>query len=103
MVEVSSNRTNGPAIRKTCAQFVEMCRLIGLLKGDCVAIDGSTFKAVTNRDRNFTKIAAREALHHSDLHAIADKDYFSGSEIRASPRPCRAHPHPRAWSVLRPP
>ena len=46
---------NGPAIRKTCAQFVELCRRIGTLKGDCVAIDGSKFKAVNNRDRNFTK------------------------------------------------
>ena len=31
---------NGGAIRKTCAQFVELCRRIGALKGDCVAIDG---------------------------------------------------------------
>lgn len=33
-------RTNGDAVRKTCAQFVELCRRIGVLKGDCVAIDG---------------------------------------------------------------
>lgn len=33
-------RDNGPAIRRTCAQFVELCRRIGVLKGDCVAIDG---------------------------------------------------------------
>ena len=54
-------RDNGPAIRKTCAQFVELCRRIGVLKGDCVAIDGSKFKAVNNRDKNFTKgkIASR--------------------------------------------
>ena len=54
-------RDNGPAIRKTCAQFVDLCRRIGVLKGDCVAIDGSKFKAVNNRDKNFTrgKIASR--------------------------------------------
>ena len=54
-------RDNGPAIRKTCARFVELCRRIGVLKGDCVAIDGSKFKAVNNRDKNFTrgKIASR--------------------------------------------
>jgi len=52
---------NATAIRKTCAQFVELCRRIGVLKGGCVAIDGSKFKAVNNRDRNFTprKIALR--------------------------------------------
>ena len=56
-------RDNGPAIRRTCAQFVELCRRIGVLKGDCVAIDGSKFKAVNNRDKNFTKgkIASRIA------------------------------------------
>lgn len=31
---------NGPGIRKVCAQFVELCRRIGTLKGGCVAIDG---------------------------------------------------------------
>ena len=56
-------RDNGPAIRRTCAQFVELCRRIGVLKGECVAIDGSKFKAVNNRDKNFTKgkIASRIA------------------------------------------
>ena len=38
-----------------CAQFIELCRWIGLLWVASVAIDGSKFKAVNNRDRNFTK------------------------------------------------
>ena len=64
-------RTNGRAIRKTCAQFVELCRRIGVLKGDCVAIDGSKFKAVNNRDRNFTKnkIASRLAHLEADVES----------------------------------
>jgi len=45
---------NGPAIRKVCAQFVTLCRKLGLLAEASVAIDGSKFKAVNNRDRNFT-------------------------------------------------
>lgn len=48
-------KDNGPAIRRVCAQFVELCRRIGLLSVASVAIDGSKFKAVNNRDRNFTK------------------------------------------------
>ncbi len=48
-------KDNGPAIRKVCARFVMLCREIGLLAGASVAIDGSKFKAVNNRDRNFTK------------------------------------------------
>ncbi|MFN4130802.1 MAG: IS1182 family transposase [Paracoccaceae bacterium] len=62
-------RDNGEPIRKTCAQFVELCRRIGTLKGDCVAIDGSKFKAVNNRDRNYTKgkIASRLAHLEADV------------------------------------
>ena len=47
-------KDNGPAIRKVCARFVTLCRRLGLLAGASVAIDGSKFKAVNNRDRNFT-------------------------------------------------
>lgn len=47
-------KDNGPAIRKVCARFVEVCRRLGLLADASVAIDGSRFKAVNNRDRNFT-------------------------------------------------
>ena len=48
-------KDNGPAIRKVCAQFVELCREMGLLTKASVAIDGSKFKAVNNRDKNFTR------------------------------------------------
>jgi transposase len=48
-------KDNGSAIRKVCTQFIELCRRIGLLSVASVAIDGSKFKAVNNRDRNFTR------------------------------------------------
>src|ERR1700758_2742699 len=48
-------KDNGLALRKVCAQFVELCREMGLLATASVAIDGSKFKAVNNRDKNFTK------------------------------------------------
>jgi transposase len=48
-------KDNGPAIRKVCARLVELCREMGLLTKASVAIDGSKFKAVNNRDRNFTR------------------------------------------------
>ena len=47
-------KDNGPAIKKVCARFVELCRRMGLLAKASVAIDGSKFKAVNNRDKNFT-------------------------------------------------
>ncbi len=48
-------KDNGAAIRKVCARFVELCRKMGLLARASVAIDGSKFKAVNNRDKNFTR------------------------------------------------
>ena len=47
-------KDNGAAIRKVCARFVALCRQFGLLAAASVAVDGSKFKAVNNRDRNFT-------------------------------------------------
>jgi len=48
-------KDNGRAIRKVCSRFVDLCREIGLLTMASVAIDGSKFKAVNNRDKNFTR------------------------------------------------
>jgi transposase len=48
-------KDNGAAIRKVCARFIALCRTMGLLTQASVAIDGSKFKAVNNRDKNFTR------------------------------------------------
>ena len=48
-------RDNGPAIRKVCTQFVALCRNLNLLDVASVAIDGSKFKAVNHREKNFTQ------------------------------------------------
>jgi transposase len=52
---------NGPAIRAACAQFIVLCRQFNLFTRAVVAIDGSKFKAVNNRDKKFTvaKLAKR--------------------------------------------
>jgi transposase len=54
-------RDNGPAIRAACARFIVLCRQFDLFTRAIVAIDGSKFKAVNNRGRNFTvaKVAKR--------------------------------------------
>ena len=48
-------KDNGRAIRNVCKQFVELCRELDLFAEAVVAIDGSKFKAVNNRDKNFTQ------------------------------------------------
>src|SRR5437763_1276787 len=80
-------KDNGLALRKVCARFVELCREMGLLAMASVAIDGSKFKAVNNRDKNFTRAnvakQAKAVLKTETLEAVADRGYFSSLEILA--------------------
>jgi transposase len=64
-------RDNSKAIRKVCSQFVMLCRQVGLLNGDGVAIDGSKFKAVNNRDKNFTPAKVKRRL--SDIETSIER------------------------------
>jgi len=57
-------RDNGKAIRKVCAQFIVLCRNMKLFTEAKVAVDSSKFKAVNNRDRNFTAHKVKVRLEH---------------------------------------
>src|ERR1700734_4074156 len=48
-------KDNGEAIRRVCREFVVLCGRLELFSEASVAIDGSKFKAVNTRDRNFTQ------------------------------------------------
>ena len=70
-------KDNGEAIRKVCREFVVLCRRLNLFSEAIVAIDGSKFKAVNNRDKNFTdhKLQARmEQLEESISRYLAELD-----------------------------
>jgi transposase len=55
-------KDNGAAIRRACRQFVELCRKVGLFAHQVAAIDGSRFKAVNTRDKNFTRASIRRRM-----------------------------------------
>jgi transposase len=59
-------KDNGEAIRKVCREFVGLCRRLELLSEASVAIDGSKFKAVNTRDRNFTQAKMQRRLAQID-------------------------------------
>jgi len=61
-------KDNGPAIQAACAQFVVLCRQIGLFGAALVAIDGSKFKAVNTRDKNFTATKLKKRLEQVAEH-----------------------------------
>ena len=82
-------KDNGPAIRKVCARFVTLCRQLGLLAKASVAIDGSKFKAVNNRDRNFT--AAKMARRMAQIEeSVARYLHQLDSADRQEPSPALA-------------
>jgi transposase len=82
-------KDNGKAIRSVCRQFVLLCRNLNLFSQSIIAIDGSKFKAVNNRDRNFTqgKVKARmQQIEQSIDRYLAAMD----SADRATPEVAEA-------------
>ena len=70
-------KDKGAALRQVCARFVELCRRMGLLTTTSVAIDGSKFKAVNNRDKNFTRAKVerrRKQLEESVARYLSQLD-----------------------------
>jgi transposase len=59
-------KDNGEAIRNVCREFVVLCRRIDLFSDASIAIDGSKFKAVNTRDRNFTHAKMQRRLEQID-------------------------------------
>jgi transposase len=79
-------RDNGEAVRAACAAFVAICRQVGLLTGGVVAVDGSRFKAVNTRDKNYTPAAVRRRIEQAEasieryLQALDTADRQEGEE-----------------------
>ena len=66
-------KDNGEAIRKVCREFVALCRRFNLLSEASVAIDGSKFKAVNARDRNFTQTKMKRRLEQIEESMVASQ------------------------------
>ena len=85
-------RDNGAAIRAACAQFIVLCRRLGLFTRSVVAIDGSKFKAVNNRDKNFTMAKVAKRMEQVDASIVrylaaldrADRDESDVAEARTT-------------------
>ena len=75
-------KDNGEAIRLVCREFVMLCRKLGLLNNTLVAIDGSKFKAVNNRDKNFTRAKMERRL--AEVEASVDRYLTQLTEVDAT-------------------
>jgi transposase len=70
-------KDNGRAIRQVCARFVVLCRTMGLLTEASVAIDGSKFKAVNNRDKNFTRAKMEHRMAQIEIGRASCRERVS--------------------------
>jgi hypothetical protein len=79
-------KDNGEAIRNVCRGFVVLCRRIDLFSDASIAIDGSKFRAVNTRDRNFTQAKMQRRLEQIDESI---NRYLSQGLCRIAPRGLR--------------
>jgi transposase len=83
-------KDNGGAIGRVCARFIVLCRALDLFGEVSIAIDGSKFKAVNNRDKNFTRAKMERRLAQIEesvaryLRQLDSADRQEASEARAT-------------------
>lgn len=61
-------KDNGEGLRRVCREFTVICRQLELFGGELVGIDGSVFKAVNSRQRNYTRAKIARALRRIEEH-----------------------------------
>ena len=82
-------KDNKQAIRRVCVEFVGLCRALNLFSATLVAIDGSKFKAVNSRDKNFTRKSVKRRLQKTQANidrylAMLDQSDQEEPEIRGT-------------------
>src|SRR6266513_1681818 len=83
-------KDNGEAIGRVCARFIVLCRALDLVGEVSIAIDGSKFKAVNNRDKNFTRAKMERRLAQIEesvaryLRQLDSADRQEASQARAT-------------------
>jgi len=96
-------KDNGSAIKASCRQFMMICKQMNLFAESLIAIDGSRFKAVNNRDRNFTraKVKRRIAAINKSLNRYLDQLENFDRQEQTIPRVKTEHIHKQIDSLKR--
>ena len=82
-------KDNGPEIRAACRQFIALCRRLDLFAHAVAAIDGSKFKAVNARDKNFTRASIQRRMEQVEasieryMAALEAADRQDGELVQA--------------------
>ena len=95
-------RDNGKSIRRVCREFVVLCRSLNLFSDALVAIDGSKFKAVNGRDRNFTQHKLKARIGRSSPRSASRRKKRSARKRLPLWRIAAITQAPRSSSASRP-
>jgi transposase len=77
-------KDSGEAIRLVCREFVMLCRKLNLFTAAFVAVDGSKFKAVNTRDRNYSKAKMKPRLQQIEESIDRYLGQIESADRRAS-------------------
>jgi transposase len=61
-------KNNSKGIKNTCRTFIDLCRQLNMFTDAIVAIDGSKFKAVNNKDNNYTPQKIKFHIERVEKH-----------------------------------
>lgn len=96
-------KDNSEAIKSVCRQFVMLCKQMNMFADSLIAIDGSRFGAVNNRDRNYTKAKVQrriDAINKSLDRYLSQLDMFDRQD-QAIPEVKIQHIHKQLDSLKR--
>lgn len=82
-------KQNLAAIKAVCREFTLLCKRLDLFAGELIAIDGSKFRAVNSRKRNFTALKLARLIDNIDKKIA---DYLAEMDLKDSAQPAVANP-----------
>lgn len=77
-------KDNLKPLKAVCRRFTVLCRKLELFGGELLAIDGSKFKAVNARDKNFNADKLKELIAHSDARLAEYLQELEGADEQES-------------------
>jgi transposase len=73
-------KNNLQPLRQVCREFTVLCKQLDLFAGELVAIDGSKFKAVNAKERNFTQDKLAQLLQQIDQRVTGYLQELDGQD-----------------------
>jgi len=94
-------KNNRDGIKNTCKQFVEVCRQLNMFGGAEFAIDGSKFKAVNNKAKNYTVAKIKSNIKKTEDSIQKFMEQMDAADKAESGAKSGVSPEKLAWFKAR--